>query len=391
MAAVRGFTNAFGDTPFAFVSAPGRTELLGNHTDHQRGRVLAAAVSMDVLAAAAKNDAGRLRLLSQGYTILDISLDSLLPSAAESNTTAALMRGVAAGIVQAGGAVGGMDLYVISSVPVGSGLSSSAAIEVLLGTAFNYLYNENALSPIRIAQIGQYAENTFFGKPCGLMDQMASSVGGVVSIDFADAANPLVTRIPYDLGAYTLFVVNAGGSHADLTQEYADIPGEMCAVAQQLGRAVLGEVAPDAFFEALPRLRQSVSDRAILRALHFFEENQRVLQGESALRCGDMPRYCGIMLSSGDSSFKQLQNIYPSGNIRERSVALALSLAKRTLEGQGAWRVQGGGFAGTIQALAPLALAAPFCAQMRAVFGEDSCPALRVRPVGGYALAPTQP
>lgn len=385
------FSAAFGESAFAFLSAPGRTELLGNHTDHQRGRVLAASVSMDMLAVAAKNELGRMRMLSEGYDgMMEVALDMLNPRPEEKNTTAALMRGVAAGVKRAGYEIGGVDLYVASNVPRGSGLSSSAAIEVLIGTAFNALYNGMGIPPVKIAQIGQYAENEYFMKPCGLMDQMACSVGGVVAIDFLNRDHPDVERMPYHMEGYTICIVDAGGSHAHLTEEYASIPEEMRMVARALGHDVLGEVKPADFFAAIPALRLQVCDRAILRAIHFFEENERVLLQKAALLSGDKERYRVLMQQSGYSSFTQLQNIYPSNSTKERSVALALSLSHRLLEGRGAWRVHGGGMAGTIQALVPDSFLAAYRDKMEAVFGGGCCYALSVRPVGGWAIGNEQ-
>lgn len=385
---IKGFCARFSDTPMALVSAPGRTELSGNHTDHQRGRVLAAAVTLDIVAAVRLSESGVMRLCSKGYGEAQAGLHDPAPVAAEKNTTAALLRGVAAGLSRAGYRTGGFEAYVQSDVPQGSGLSSSAALEVLLGSIHNLLYNAGNIPALEIAKAGQYAENVYFGKPSGLMDQSASALGGAHCIDFADPALPAAQPVPCDFEAqgYTLYVVNAGGSHANLTPEYASIPGEMRAVAAQFQRETLSQVDEDAFRAALADLRGKAPDRALLRTLHFFEENRRVLAMADALRNADTARYRSLMLESGDSSMGQLQNIYPVSSEAERSVSLALALARDCLRGTGAWRVHGGGFAGTIQALVPHTHRDAFERTMQAMFGKDSCFALAIRPVGGCAI-----
>ncbi|MEG0853611.1 MAG: galactokinase family protein, partial [Angelakisella sp.] len=339
----------------ALFSAPGRSEVGGNHTDHQHGRVLAAAVTMDMLAAVSPTDENEIRILSEGYPLCTVSLASLSPVKDEENSSAALIRGVAAGFVERGYRVGGFDATMSSQVPKGSGLSSSAAYEVLLGTILSYLYNNGEVSPVEIAQIGQYAENKYFGKPCGLMDQTASSVGGFVAIDFADPTAPVVQQIDCDLASlgYTICIVNAGGSHANLTPEYAAIPAEMKAVAAFFGKEVLREVDADVFMEKLPELRRQVPDRALLRAIHFFDENDRARAQAIALQNKDTERFLTLIRQSGESSEKLLQNIYPATGGEERSVSLALVLSQHLLHQKGAWRVHGGGFAGTIQAFVP--------------------------------------
>ncbi len=385
---IKGFSERFTDTSLAIVSAPGRTELSGNHTDHQRGRVLAAAVTLDIVAAVRPSESGVMRLYSEGYGEAKADIHDPALREAEKNTTAALLRGVAAGLARAGYRIGGFDAYVQSDVPQGSGLSSSAALEVLLGSIQNTLYNAGEIPALEIAKAGQFAENVYFGKPSGLMDQSASALGGVHCIDFTDPARPVAQPVPCDFEArgYTLYVVNAGGSHANLTPEYASIPGEMRAVATQFQCETLSEVDEDAFRAGLPKLRGKVPDRALLRALHFFEENRRVLAMADALRKADIDCYRALMLESGDSSMGQLQNIYPVSSEAERSVSLALALARDCLRDTGAWRVHGGGFAGTIQALVPHAHRKTFEGIMQAAFGEDSCFALAIRPVGGCAL-----
>lgn len=388
---LRGFAARFGEFPVALISAPGRTELCGNHTDHQHGRVLAAAVSLDLIAAVRPNEGSTMRVCSKGFGEAAVSLENPAPCAVECGTSAALVRGVAAALRRAGFRTGGFDAFILSDVPQGSGLSSSAAFEILLGTIHNILFNSGTIPPIELAKAGQAAENSYFGKPCGLMDQAASALGWAHCIDFANPDRPDARKVPCDFAAHgvSLFIVNAGGSHAGLTQEYADIPAEMCSVAECFGCKVLGEVSPAAFRAELPLLRGRIPDRALLRAMHFFAENERVLQMAEALQTGDMEAYRKGMLASGASSMALLQNVYPVSSVAERSLSLALALAENCLGPcGGAWRVHGGGFAGTIQALVPDAQADSFRAQLGSVFGAEHCAPLMVRPVGGWALSP---
>ena len=389
LAALAEFTETFGDSQkVCFISAPGRTELCGNHTDHQNGHILAGAVTMDMLAVAAPRQDGCIRLKSQGYGITKLTLEQLTAIPREEGSTKALIRGVAARLQELGHKIGGFSAYVTSGVPAGSGLSSSAALEILLGSIFSFLYNDGSLDPVMLAQVGQYAENRYFGKPCGLMDQLAASVGGAVAVDFLDLQNPKVESIPcdFDRMGYALYVVNAGGSHAGLTSEYAAIPPAMGSVAAYFGKKVLREVDEQTFYSKLGELRGKVSDRAILRAMHFFGDDRRAVEMAQALRAQDVEAYKAIMLASGASSMSRLENIYPAAMVEERSVALALALSEELLAGKGAWRIQGGGFAGTIQALVPHALCQQYEKQMQAVFGPACCNRLYIRPVGGYLL-----
>ena len=386
-----GFQAAFGrgaDTPAAILSAPGRTEIGGNHTDHQHGRVLAAAVNLDFLACAAPNGTQVIRFQSEGWPLVEVDLSTLEPRPEERETTAALVRGVAARAAELGFAPTGFDAYAVSDVLPGSGLSSSAACEVLLGNIVNTLFCGGALSPVAIAQMGQYAENVYFGKPSGLMDQTASSVGGAVAIDFADPAAPVVESRTVDLAAqgYALCIVDSGADHADLTAEYAAIPAEMKAVAAFFGREVLREVSEEAFFARLPDLRGTVGDRAVLRALHFFEDDKRVERETAALAAGDFDQFLRLVSVSGRSSWMYLQNIAPAGAVREQAMAVALAAAERALDGRGAFRVHGGGFAGTIQAFVPLDLLDRFRARMESALGECCCHVLSIRPVGGAVV-----
>ena len=385
---LEGFARTFGKEAEALFSAPGRTELGGNHTDHQHGRVLAAGVDLDILAAAAVNDSGVIRVQSEGYPLISVDLDRLTPVPGEENTTAALIRGVAARMKELGCPVGGVEAYMISDVPGGSGLSSSAAFEVLTGTMLNGLFWGGRASAVEIAQIGQYAENVFFGKPCGLMDQTASSVGGVVAIDFADPSRPVVEQISLDLaaGGYALCIIDSGADHADLTDEYAAVPAELGAVCAHFGKKVLREVEEEDFYAALPLLRQKAGDRAVLRAVHIYDENRRVAGQVEALRRNDFGAFLDLVRASGLSSWRYLQNVVPAGYKAHQEVAVALSLAERLLGGRGACRVHGGGFAGTIQAFVPLDMLEGFKAEMERVLGAGMCHVLTIRPVGGVRL-----
>ena len=387
------FQHTFGageDTAVALCSAPGRTEICGNHTDHQHGRVLAGAVDLDFLACAAPNGTNTIRFQSHGWPMVEVALDTLEPKEGEKESTAALVRGMAAQAVQRGYPVAGFDVYAMSDVLPGSGLSSSAACEVLLGVIENHLFCRGELDPVTIAQMGQRAENVYFGKPSGLMDQTASSVGGAVAIDFADPAAPVVRTVVVDLDSlgYALCIIDSGASHADLTGEYAAVPREMGAVASFFGKRVLHEVTEADVLRDLPRLRQAVGDRAVLRALHFFADDKRVEGEADALARGDMDAFLSLVNESGRSSWELLQNITPIGAVKEQAMAVALAVAERALGGRGACRVHGGGFAGTIQAFVPLDLLPEFRKQVEAALGDGSCHVLRIRPVGGTVLCP---
>lgn len=370
-------------------SAPGRVEIGGNHTDHQHGRVLAAAIDLTTNASVCKNDDEVIRVFSQGYDPVEVYIHGLELHEAEKNTTVALVLGVSAAFVQRGCPIGGFDARISSTVLPGSGLSSSAAFEVLIGNIANHLFAGGAETPVTIAQIGQYAENVFFGKPSGLLDQMASSVGGVVAMDFADPAAPVVQPLSLDLAGqgYALCIVDTGADHADLTGEYAAIPAEMKAVAAALGGQVLRDVPKEAFYKALPALRKELGDRALLRAFHFYADDERAALQAQALAAGEFDRYLRLVRESGESSFDYLQNVFcRSKPVEEQPVALALALAGTLLAGQGAYRVHGGGFAGTIQAYVPLDFVPDFKAGMEALLGEGMCHVVSIRPVGGLHL-----
>ncbi len=386
-----GFQSSFGREAQALFSAPGRTELGGNHTDHQHGRVLAASIDLDILAAAVPNQSGVVRFQSEGYPLISVDLTQLSPRSEEENTSAALIRGIAARFSALGCPIqkAGLDVYAISNVPGGSGLSSSAAFEVLVATMFNQLFWQGQCSPVELAQIGQYAENIYFGKPCGLMDQTASSVGGVVTIDFADPACPTVDQIPLNLAAtgYALCILDSGAGHADLTAEYASITDDLAAVCRCFGRQVLQEVPEDEFLNALPQVRQTAGDRAVLRALHFYSETRRALQQAQALRAGEFETFLRLVRDSGASSALFLQNVVPTGQTFHQELMFTIALCQRLLGDRGAVRVHGGGFGGTAQAFVPLDQFTTFKSQTEAVLGPGSCHVVSIRPVGGIQLA----
>lgn len=386
--ALSAFTAAFGArSNIRLFSAPGRSEISGNHTDHQQGCVLAAAVTLDIIAVVSAREDDRITLHSAGYAPMQMSAFDLDMHKSERNTSMALVRGILHDLRERGYAVGGFDAYISSGVPKGSGLSSSAAYSVLIGTIISHLYNDGNISAVEQALAGKHAENLYFGKPSGLMDQLACATGGFVEIDFADPEKPLIQKIDCDLQSlgYAVCIVNAGGSHANLTPEYAAVPKEMGEVVAFFGKRYLREVDEAAFYEAIPGLRGTVCDRALLRAMHFFAENKRVLAQGRALRACDMDEFKRLMLESGQSSFMQLQNVCPT-DANERSLALALALTERQLRGSGAWRIHGGGFAGTILALTPVGDADAYAAEMERVFGKGCCYRLAVRPVGGVEI-----
>lgn len=387
---LHGFEKTFQSPPEALFSAPGRTELGGNHTDHQHGRVLAASIDLDILAAAAPNQSGMLRVQSEGYPLVVVDLRELSPKPEEVNTTAALIRGVAARMHALGCPLQnvGLDAYVTSNVPGGSGLSSSAAFEVLMGTMLNHLFWAGHASPVEIAQIGQYAENVYFGKPCGLMDQTASSVGGVVAIDFADPTQPVVEQTGLNLheAGYALCILDSGAGHADLTAEYASITDELKAVCRCFGKEVLREVPEEAFLNELPQVRQVAGDRAVLRAFHFYAENRRAQAQAQALQKGDFPGFLELVRASGHSSAEYLQNVVPTGQTRNQELMVTIALSESILQGAGAVRVHGGGFGGTAQAFVPLDRLEEFRTRMESVLGAGSCHVLNIRPVGGVRI-----
>ncbi|MCQ2451312.1 MAG: galactokinase [Clostridia bacterium] len=388
--AVDAFTDLYGARDnLRLFSAPGRTEVGGNHTDHQHGCVLAGSVHLDVIAVVSENNENTIRIRSAGFPmdIIDIGNLSVLPE--EKGKSAALIRGVCAAFKNKGYALGGFDAYTTSNVLKGSGLSSSAAFEVLVANIVNGLYNQNKVDAVNIAKYSQFAECEYFGKPCGLLDQMASSVGGFTYADFFDPANPVVEKIDVDFGksGYTLCVVDTGGNHSDLTQDYADITVEMKAVSEFLGNKThLRNVSEEEFYQQIGALRKACGDRAVLRAFHYFNESHRVQLQKKALENADFETFFSEVTSSGNSSYKYLQNLYSNSNVSEQGLCLAIALTKRFLDGKGACRVHGGGFAGTIQCYIPNGMLNSYIDMIEDVFGKDSCVPLKIRPVGGYEL-----
>ncbi|MBE6725620.1 MAG: galactokinase [Ruminococcaceae bacterium] len=392
--AADAFLAKYGDGDVSLYSVGGRSEISGNHTDHNHGRVIAASVNLDILAVAKPTDDGRIRIQSEGFPedVVDASMADA-PDEANFFTSAAIIAGMEKAFLNAGYKVGGFDAYTTSNVLKGSGISSSAAFEVMVGNILNYLYNDGKVSNVEIAKMSQYAENVYFGKPCGLMDQTACAVGGFITIDFADPTQPVIEKLGFDLTAagYRLCIVNTGGNHANLNADYASVPAEMKAVAKELGVSVLRESSKEALDELLARhgkyLRTYLGDRAILRAYHFFAENERVAAQVDALRAGDIEGFKAGVTASGNSSFKFLQNVYTTINVEEQGLSLALCLTEDFLRGTGGvCRVHGGGFAGTIQAFVPADLTAAYREKMDAVFGAGACHILSVRKNGACRI-----
>ncbi len=390
-AAVDAFASIYGaDRDAALYSVAGRSELSGNHTDHNHGCVIAASIDLDIIAVAAPSDTSVIRVKSEGFRedVVDIN-EFTSPRATCEGHSDELIAGMAAGFRKEGYKVGGFDAYTTSNVLKGSGISSSAAFEDMIGNILSHLYNDGKVGNVEIAKLAQYAENEFFGKPCGLMDQVACAVGGIVAIDFADPSKPVIEKVDFDITAagYNLCIVNTGGNHADLTDDYASIPAEMKSVAAHFGKAYLRDVSEQELIAAIPQLRKTVGDRAILRALHFAEENRRVAAQKKALTAGDLDGFFAGVIASGRSSFCYLQNVYTAKNLSEQGLSLALCLADRALAGKkAAWRVHGGGFAGTIQAFVPTEEVENFRSVMDAAFGEGRCMVLRIRPVGAVKI-----
>ncbi len=391
IAAIDSFCALYGDeSDIAIFSVPGRSEISGNHTDHNRGCVLAGAIDRDIIAVAAKNENGVIRFKSEGYdpTVIDLSkIDS--PDNFENYTSDALIAGLAKGFENSSYSIGGYNAYATTEVLKGSGISSSAAFEVMIGNIFNYLYNDGKVSNIEIAKLSQYSENVYFGKPCGLMDQMACAVGGFVYIDFEDPKNPIVDPIDFSLTdvGYSLCIVNTGGNHADLNDDYASVPYEMKAVAKEFGREVLRGLSEADIISKIKDMRDTLGDRAIMRALHFVRENERVNRAAAALKSSDIKAFLEIVLDSGASSFKYLQNVFTTINVREQGLSLALALTEGYLSGKDcAYRVHGGGFAGTIQVFIKNEYIEGYVALMDSVFGEGATMNLKIRPVGACRL-----
>ena len=384
------FAHYFGDDrEISLFSAPGRTEVGGNHTDHQLGCVLAGSVNLDVIAVVSKNDSGTVRIKSKGFDMDEVDITNLDPVESEKERSASLIRGVCARIKQLGFEIGGFDAYTTSNVIKGSGLSSSAAFEVLVGTIVSYLFNDNKIDAVTIAKCSQYAENVFFGKPSGLMDQMASSVGGFVGIDFADVENPIIEKVDFDFAGqnHSLCIVNTGGNHADLTCEYAAVPQEMRDVAAYFGEKALRNVDESEFYKNISALRERFGDRAVLRSIHFFDDNRRAVEEKNALKAKDFDKFLKLVRESGRSSFMYLQNVYAASAPYEQGLSLALYLSGKVLGDRGAYRVHGGGFGGTIQAFVPNDLLDEYINTIESVFGKGNCYVLKIRPLGGTMIS----
>ena len=389
--AINEFTKNYGDDrDISVFSVPGRSEIIGNHTDHNHGKVMAGAINRDILAVVAKNDDGLIRFCSEGYSKDQIKIsDVSSPDKFRRFTSRALVAGMANAFINAGHNVGGYDAYSCTEVLKGSGLSSSAAFEVMIGNIINHLYNDGKVDNREIAKYAQYSENVYFGKPCGLMDQMACAVGGFVYIDFEDNANPVVESVDFSLSSagYSLCIVNTGGSHAGLNEDYASVPGEMKAVAAYFGKPYLRGITEEDILKAAPYLRRRTGDRAILRAIHFVRENERVERAKDALKAKDLEAFYDTILESGRSSYQYLQNVYTTHNAMEQGISLALCIADGALKGKGgAIRVHGGGFAGTIQAFVKNEELDGFVHRMDEVFGDGSAAVLNIRPLGAVKL-----
>ena len=388
--AIDEFEKIYGDGEISLYSVAGRSELSGNHTDHNYGCVIAASIDLDIIAVARKRDDGVIRIKSEGFPedVVDTA-EYTAPVEAKFGTSESIIAGMCAGFIKDGYAIGGFDAYTTSNVLKGSGLSSSAAFEDMVGNILSHMYNDGNVDNVEIAKLAQYAENVFFGKPCGLMDQVACAVGGIVAIDFADPKVPIIDKLDFDISAkgYNLCIVNTGGNHADLTDDYASVPAEMKSVAAHFGKTVLRQVDKDALVKEIPALREKVGDRAVLRALHFMNENERVAKQKKALIDGDLDAFFDNVIASGRSSFCYLQNVYTTKNLTEQGLSLALCLAENNLSGKkAAWRVHGGGFAGTIQSFVPSSEVESYRALMDSVFGEGKCIVLRIRPVGAVKV-----
>ena len=386
--AIKRYEDYFSGDMVCIFSAPGRSEIGGNHTDHQHGEVLAASINNDAIAVVQAMDEPYVKVLSDGYEEIVVSFDDLELKEEEKGTTIALVKGVLAGLKQQGWKIGGFQAYITSDVLIGAGLSSSAAYETLIGTILSGLFNDMNIPAIEIAKIGQYAENVYFGKPCGLMDQVACSVGSLVHVDFADTNNPKVEKVDFDMNqyGYSLCITDTKGSHADLTSDYAAVPEEMRKVAQFFHKEVLLEVDQTMLFSQMEQLREQVGDRGVLRAIHFINENGRVKKEVSALKKKEMNTFLTLVKESGDSSFKYLQNVYSNSDVQHQNVSLALAISEMQLGTNGVSRVHGGGFAGTIQAFVKNDAVAEYQKRMDSVFGDAACSVLKIRKYGGIKV-----
>ena len=390
VAALEKFIELFGEKEVEIYSAPGRSEVCGNHTDHQHGHVLATSINLDAIAVVAPTDDNKVRLVSGDFPMIEMDLNDVDKREEELETTDALIRGVADGLKKKGCKIGGFETYITSDVLMGAGMSSSAAFESLIGTIISGLYNDGKVSSVDIAKIGQYAENVYFGKPCGLMDQMACSVGGLIYIDFADKENPVIEQVPCDFEAhkYSLCIVDTKGSHADLTDDYAAIPVEMKKVAQFFGKEVCAEITEEQVISNLAAVREACGDRAVLRALHFFEENKRVEAEIKALKENNFADFLAGITESGNSSWKWLQNCFTNHSYQEQGITVALALTELFLKEKrcGACRVHGGGFAGVIMAMMPEELVEEYVAYIESALGEGNAYRMSIRPYGAVCL-----
>ena len=384
------FSAVFGtDRDAEFFSAPGRTEVGGNHTDHQNGCVLAGSVDLDVIAVASKNNSGVIRVKSEGYDMDTVKYDMLKPRQSEMSHSTSLIRGMCAMAAGDGYSLGGFDAYTPSNVLKGSGLSSSAAFEVLIGVIINHMFNGGKIDAVKIAKYAQMAEREFFGKPCGLMDQMASSVGGFTAIDFADSANPIIEKVDFDFASsgHSLCIINTGGNHTDLTNDYAEITVDCANIAKFFGKRFLREVDEKVFEENIEQLRAAVNDRAIIRAMHFFADNKRAVLEKEALNENRFSDFLDLVNSSGNSSYKYLQNVFSTSNTKEQGLSLALAITEKYLKNRGACRVHGGGFAGTIQTFVPNDMLDGYIEVIEKAFGKGNCYVLKIRPLGGVKIS----
>ncbi len=383
------YVKLFGDNEnIELFSAPGRTEVGGNHTDHNHGKVLAASVDLDTVAAAVERDDSVIVEKSFNFDALEVDISDLNIHTEEFGKSSGLIRGMCAGFVEYGYKIGGFNAASMSRVLSGSGLSSSAAYEVLIGTILNHLYNDGKVSAVDIAKIAQFAENKYFGKPCGLMDQMASSVGSFITIDFKDPSEPVIKKVNFDFAScgHALCIIDTGGDHADLTDDYAAVRGEMEQAAEVFGKNVLRDVDEAEFMSNISLVREKVNDRAVLRAMHFYAENKRAEAEVKALESGDFDAFKELVTESGRSSYMYNQNVFTTKDVAHQGVSLALAMCEYLLKGKGAWRVHGGGFAGTVQAFVPVDMLDDFCEKIEAVFSKGSCHVLSIRPFGGIKL-----
>jgi len=386
--ALHSYESTFSNEEVEIYSAPGRSEIGGNHTDHQHGEVLAASVNLDAIAVVSKHIEPKVQLFSKGYGMLEVDLHDLEAKKEEEGTSVGLIRGMAYGLKKNGHSIGGFKAYVTSDIVNGAGLSSSAAFEVLIGTILSGLYNNMSISPVEIAKMAQFAENVYMGKPSGLMDQMACSVGGLIHIDFKDITMPVVQKVNVDFSSfgYSLCITDTKGSHADLTPEYAAVPSEMKQIAHFFGKEFLREVNPVDFYQKIAELREKAGDRSVLRALHFFEENERVEGQVKALQEGNFPEFLDLIERSGQSSYQYLQNVYTNQDVNNQAVSIGLAISETILGDKGVCRVHGGGFAGTIQAFVANDFVENYRNTLDGVFGEGSCHVLKVRPWGGILV-----